>query len=154
MFTLEIGAVEAAWICGLLLVSSMGLVLLGGLFWRQHLALQRSLARVGDQVSVFAEASISVAQTVEQSLIGIPAGQGATQKAKASGGRRELLQVAARRLAQNQPPLVVQQALNLSSEELKLLQVGAASAQRPLAPSQPEPQQEPQAVSGAPRAVA
>lgn len=157
MFTLEIGATQAAWICGLLLVLSTGLVLLASLLLRQHRQLQQSVSMVSAQVTVFAEASISVAHTVEQSLVGAPAGRSTNLGTKPSAGRRELLQVAARRLAQNQSPLAVQQALSLGSEELKLLQIGATSAQVALEPSHSTGQdavRQPQPVSRAPRAVA
>lgn len=152
MLTLELGRLEFGLLLGAMCLACIGLGLVAWFFWRQHKQLQRSLAQVCGQVAVFAEASVSVAQTVEQSLVLAPqAGtHGSSVKgasAKGSSGRREVLQVAARRLAQQQSPLAVQQALGLKDDELKLLCLAAGNGQSTLQASEA-------ARPSAPRAVA
>lgn len=143
MLTLELGRLEIGLLLGAICVACIGLGLVAWFFWRQHQQLQRSLAQVCGQVAVFAEASVSVAQTVEQSLVMAPRAGMNGSAAKGSSGRREVLQVAARRLAQQQSPLAVQQALGLKDDELKLLCLAAGNGQptvpapavaRPIAP--------------------
>ena len=145
MLTLELGLLEVGLLVGAISILCIGLALVAWLFWRQHQQLQRSVAQVCAQVAVFAEASMSVAQTVEQSLIVAPQSRGNGPGSQGATGRREILQVAARRLAQQQPPSVVQQALGLKADELRLLCLAAGSGQPPLAVG---------ADPSAPRAVA
>ncbi len=132
MLTLELGRVEIG-----LLLGGLGLVciacgLVAWLLWRQHRQLQHSITGICGQVAAFADASMSVAQTVEQSLVMTPQTRASANEAKGAAGRRELLQVAARRLSQQQPPAVVQQALGLKDDELKLLCLGAANPLMPV----------------------
>lgn len=129
MLTLELGRLEIGVLLVAISVACIGLGLIAWFFWRQHKQLQRSLAQVCGQVAVFAEASVSVAQTVEQSLVLGPQAGSNSSQAKGSTGRREVLQVAARRLAQGQSPLAVQQALGLKEDELKLLCLAAGNIQ-------------------------
>lgn len=147
MLTLELGRLEIGLLLGAICLACIGLCLVAWFFWRQHKQLQRSLAQVCGQVAVFAEASVSVAQTVEQSLVMAPQAGTNGASAKGSSGRREVLQVAARRLAQQQPPLAVQQALGLKDDELKLLCLAAGNNQSAVQTSQV-------ARPSAPRAVA
>ncbi len=146
MLTLELGRLEIGLLLATVCAACIGLGVVAWFFWRQHKQLQRSLAQVCGQVAVFAEASVSVAQTVEQSLVMAP--QAGSKAASAKGsGRREVLQVAARRLAQKQSPLAVQQALGLKDDELKLLCLGTGNSQSAVKNSEaPRP--------SAPRAVA
>lgn len=132
MLTLELGRVEIGLLLGGLGLACIVFALVAWLLWRQHRQLQRSMAGVCGQVAAFADASMSVAQTVEQSLIMTPQARGRSNEAKGAAGRREVLQVAARRLSQQQPPAVVQQALGLKDDELKLLCLAAAKPQTPV----------------------
>lgn len=102
----------------------------GMLVWqlmRQQRQLALRMQQLTAQVSVFADASISVAQTVEQALVVPKSDASHNRVSVAAGARRELLMVAQRRMAQGQPPKQVQQALALSDDECRLLAIGQSA---------------------------